>query len=215
MVLDTGDHAVVMVQDTGTERVACLDEVQDSILATGADMAETLVTFAHDGFPNQELRGIDVGQLVRTRGVLRHPIRVNGAGVAILYNAPDERLDRIPIDGFVVSRGVVVPKGFVFGGEGFAVVDGDARFDTVRHFALVGANTECGEHIIGVHVPAVHELEIIPLPMVTVGVRAARETDHIDFGALPSGLGRDAKTDEHGKAHEQSHDQCHTFSFNG
>ena len=58
-----------------------------------------------------------MGQLVGTRGVLRHPIGVYVAGVAILYNAPDERLDRIPIDGFVVCRGIVVPKGFILGGE--------------------------------------------------------------------------------------------------
>ena len=37
------------------------------------------------------------------------------------------------------------------------------------------------EHIIGVHIPAVHELEIVTFPVIPVGFGATGKTHHIDF----------------------------------
>lgn len=37
--------------------MAGLHEVQNGVLTAGADVAEVLVTFAYNGFPNQELGG--------------------------------------------------------------------------------------------------------------------------------------------------------------
>ena len=145
-----------------------------------------------------------MGQLFRTRSILRNPVGVDTAVIAVLQNAPNQRLDGVSVDGLVVGRGVVVPKGFVFGGETVAVVDGDARFDTVGNLTIVRADRKGAEHIIGVHVPAVHKLQIVTIPICFVGLRVAGKADHIDLRALSGGKGRGCQP---GKGQQHSHEQ--------
>ena len=174
-------------------------------------MTEVFIAFTHDGLPNQKLGRVDVGQFIRCGAVLGHPGGVDIAVVAVLQNPANQRLDGVGIDGLVERGRVVVPKGFVLRRKGMGVVDGSPRLDTIGHLSLIGADGESGEHIIGFHIPAIHELEIVPIPMVAVAFRVTGEAHHIDLRALSRSLGGSAETDEHGKAHEQSHEQCHAF----
>ena len=191
--------------------MALLDEIQHRVLAAGADMSELLIPLAHDSFPNQELRGVHMGQLIRCSAVLRYPSGVDAAVIAVLQNPANQRLDSICVYGLVERGRIIIPKGFIFRRERVAVVDGRTRLNTVRHLAIIGADSEGGKHIVSLHIPAVHELEVVTIPAIFVGLRVAGEGNHIDFRALPSGLGRSSKADEHGKAHEQGHDQRHAF----
>ena len=89
MVLDAGDHAVVMGCDPAAQRMGRLDKIHDGVLAACANVVEVLIALSHDGFPYQKLSGIKVRQLVCACSVLRYPGRVNRAGITVLQNAPN------------------------------------------------------------------------------------------------------------------------------
>lgn len=192
------------------ERIARLDEVQHRVLAAGADMTEVFIAFTHDSFPNQELRGVNVRQFICGCAVLRYPSGVDVSGVAILQNLANQRLDGVCIDCLVERGRIIVLKGFVLCREGVAIVDGSPRLNT----ALIRSDGEGGEHIIVFHIPAVYELEVITVPIVTVVLGIAGEGNHIDFRAFPSSLSQCSETNEHGKAHEQGYDQHCAFTLN-
>ena len=194
--------------------MSLLDIFQHSVLAASVDVAKALIALTYNRFPNQELCGIDVSQLVGPGAILRYPGRVNITGVAILQDSADKGLDGIRINRLVEGRGIVIPKGFILGGKRVGVVDGRPRFDAVRHLALIRAHGKGRKHIVGVHIPAIHKLEVVPLPMVAVGLGVTRKANHIDFGALSGSICRRTEPNKHGKAHEQGQDQRHAFPLN-
>ena len=209
MVLDLGRNRVVVAHDLAVQGMLGADGVQYRIVTAGIDFVEVAVTLTDNGFPNHQLCGDCIGQLV-TALVLGTPVQRNLAGITILENTTDKGLDLIGTDGVVQFRGVVIPEVLVTIGKHITCILRNTGFDTVADVALVRVHgTDIG--VVGLTgTPAVHIVQIGMTPFAAViGIAVTGKADHIHFGLFASCISRGSKTEHRREAHQQCQKERH------
>ena len=213
MGLDAAFNALVVVHDLAIQRMIRGDLVTDGVIAARADLVEVSVTLTDNDLPNQKLGCNSVGQLIRIRSVLRTPACRDDSRVAVLHDTPDEQLDVIRRDCFVVLGRVVIPKVLVPLGQLIANIQRNAGFNAVTDIAL-GAADGAYLHIVDrlTGSPPVHKGQCIMPPMTgVVGIAVTGEGNHKDLRFGVCGVSRgSADADKGGQAQQQCHEHRQT-----
>ena len=206
MILYVCGHAVVVAHDLVIQRMAGADLIQHCVIAAGVHLLEVGIPFPDHGFPDEELGGDQVGQVIRTC-ILAAPVQGDVSGIAILKDPANKGLDLIRRDGAVEIRGIVIPKVLIPLGQHIPGVLCDTRLDAVAGDSCIGAHgpDRC---LVGTSTcPAIHIVEVRMAPIAAiVGIPVTGERDHIDLRLLASGIGSGrSKTDKTGEAQKHRH----------
>ena len=205
VLLHIGFDGIVVGVDALIQGMCGGDALGNGIVFAGINLSEIAVTLTHDGFPNQQLGGHCLGQLV-TALVLGTPVHGDRAGVAILEDTTDEGLDLVAGQRCVQLLREVVPEVLVPAGKGVAGVLDDTGFDAIADIAViffhrpdVGMAALLGD-------PAVHVVHFGMAPALIVGFAISGERDHADLGLLTNGLDqRDTAEAGHQAQHQGQH----------
>ena len=204
VVLDAGDDAVVVVEDLLTERVILGNCLLHRITAgRDGDVLEAGVTLTHHSLPNQDLGCDEVGHLVGVGCLVGAPVQADLAGIAVLQDPANERLDGCAVDGGIQLIGIIVPVILATAGVDVAGILVDAGFDAVADRAGIGTHcTDDGSRCC-IGIPAVHVVQFSVTP-VAIGIVVAFTgiCDEVDVGLVTSrrnGGGCDPQ--EQGQAH--------------
>ena len=183
------------------------DLIQHCVIAAGVHLLEVGITFSDHGFPNQNLRGDQVGQVIGSL-VLAAPVQGDVSGIAILKDPANKGLDLIRRDGVVEIRGIVIPKVLIPLGQHIPSVLRDTRLDAVAGNARIGAHGPDRCLVGSSTCPAIHVLETRMAPIaIDIGIPVTGKRDHVDLRLFSCGVGSGrSKTDKTGEAQKHRHE---------
>ena len=144
--------------------------------------------------------------------ILRTPRGRNRPRVAILHDSANKQFYIIGRNGFVVGRGVIIPKVFTFFSETITRFQMNTGFNAVTDVAVIRTHS-INRGIAGcVGRPAVHKLMAAVSPLAAViGISVTGERHKIYLIGFFCGVGGRTKARKDGNAHQDSKKQRYYF----
>ena len=101
-------NAVVVGHDFRFQRMSG-NLVERRVLAARTQLVEIVITLTDHRFPDENLRGNQVAEIIRT-GVVGTPARGNISCIAVLHDSADEQFYCVGRDSIVVIVRVIIPE---------------------------------------------------------------------------------------------------------
>ena len=136
-------NGIIVAEDLAPQGVGCIHPLQGLVIAHRfhINMVEAAVPLTDHHLPNEDLRGIGPGHLLRCTLYICPPAAANGAVIAVAHNAADLPLHLTGRKGMPVRQAQVIPPGIVVVCDGIVVFLRCAGFDAVSYLALPGVQT--------------------------------------------------------------------------
>ena len=136
-------NGIIVAEDLAPQGVGCIHPLQGLVIAHRfhINMVEAAVPLTGHHLPNEDLRGIGPGHLLRCTLYICPPAAANGAVIAVAHNAADLPLHLTGRKGMPVRQSQVIPPCIVMIGERIVVFLWCAGFDAVSYLALPGVQT--------------------------------------------------------------------------
>ena len=136
-------NGIIVAEDLAPQGMGGIHPLQGLVIAhrLHINMAEAAVPFACHYLPNEDLRGIGPGHLLRRALYICPPAAANGPVVAVAHDTANQPLHFAGRKGMPVRQSQVIPPCIVVVCEGIVVFLRCAGFDAAGHLSLPGVQT--------------------------------------------------------------------------
>ena len=153
-------NGIIAAEDLASQGMGSVHPLQGLVIAYRfhVNMVEAAIPFTCHHLPNEDLRGIGPGHLLRCTLYICPPAPADRVVVAVAHNPPNQPLHLTGCKGMPGRQGHAVPPGVIVVRKGIIVFLRHTRLNAVGHLTLPGIQAPKLCVVVGCH--------MIPKPQV-------------------------------------------------